>query len=182
MCSTTKATNVMSKGKKQKRTRTNQSAPRCLSLGWLLLCCCVVFVPVGVSLPAGATRPPLADSLRVFILQTRAKHWQSEGFHLPPPSMTHQGSAALESCLKKQTVSWVWTPQGIDNILTLLVLLQLKSCHIMWRFYKENSWWICSDFLLHCTSHVIGQFVTCQLQKASTLSVKCDHKLNKRSR
>lgn len=139
MCCTTKATNVMSKEQNKNCTHTNQSAPRCVSLGWLLLCCCVAFVPVGVSPPMGAARPPLADSLRVFILHTRAKHRQSEGFHLPPPSMTHQGCAPLESCLRKQTARSVWTPQGIDNILTLLVLLGLNSCDLMWRFYKEKS-------------------------------------------
>lgn len=121
------------KKKTKTRAHTNQSALRCVSLGWLLLCCCLVFVPVGVSPPVGGARPPLADGLRVFILHTRTKRRQSEGFHLPPPSMTHQGSAALESCLKKQTARSAWTPQGIDNILTLLVLLRLNSYDPMWR-------------------------------------------------
>lgn len=95
-------------------TQTNQLKGMCCEAG----SCSVVFVPVGVSPPvclvalsAAATPSPRRLFACLLILHTRVKHrWRrfskkNKGFHLPPPSMNHQGSATKDyrELLKKTT-------------------------------------------------------------------------------
>lgn len=151
MCCTTVATSVMSKGKKQKHTHNPISSEVC-AVGWLLLCCSSGRVSTQ---EAPLALPSLTSCVSSFFTPVLSTDNPRASTCHPPQWLI---SAALH-----WRVAWKNKQRGpcgprraSTTFLHCWLFRSWMAAAQSGGLYKENSWLICSDFLQHCSLHMVS--------------------------